>query len=176
MKYHPDLTELFDVLSPKLRAAALSAQHALEVLGVKCALVGGFAVGAYGRARATKDVDFLVDEAAFASLSPVTTFAPGVPYRVGDVPVDLLLADRAWLRSALAKAERDPGTGLRVLPAEALIAMKLEAHRARDLADVRELVEAGVEVKDVVHYLDHFGLEDLKLRLRRLLEDDGEEG
>ena len=172
MKYHPDLRELFRTLHPRLRTAAVSAQRALEDLGVKCALVGGFAVGAYGHARATKDVDFLVDEVAFASLDPVMTFAPGVPYRVGDVPVDLLLADRAWLRSALAKAERDPETGLRVLPAEALVAMKLEANRAKDRADVLEIIATGVEARDVVRYLDHFGLDELKSRLERLLKDD----
>jgi hypothetical protein len=61
----PDLTLVEGVVSDKILRAAHAASSAYTKLGIRHALVGGLAVGAYGYARATKDVDFVVGDEAF---------------------------------------------------------------------------------------------------------------
>ena len=67
-KHHedePDLRLVEGVVSDKILRAAHAASSAYTKLGIRHALVGGLAVGAYGYARATKDVDFVVGDEAF---------------------------------------------------------------------------------------------------------------
>ena len=55
----------------------------------RCLLVGGLAVGAHGWPRATKDVDFLVDESAFEH-RPGGLVLLKVPFQANGVPIDSL--------------------------------------------------------------------------------------
>ena len=60
-----DLKEVFQFVAPQVREAAIKSARQLNHLGIRYALAGGLAVGAYGYIRATVDVDFLVGEEAF---------------------------------------------------------------------------------------------------------------
>jgi hypothetical protein len=50
----------FDLLHPRFQKAAKRASQDLTRLNIKHVLIGGIAAGAYGRPRATDDIDFLV--------------------------------------------------------------------------------------------------------------------
>jgi hypothetical protein len=142
----PDLALLDDVVSDKVLAAMRVAAAQLSRLGVRHWLVGGLAVGAHGHPRATKDVDFLVGEEAFEHHGGgLVTMKPGVPIQVNGVVVDHLSAqdDERFLTSALPT----PGDGLAVAPIEVLAYLKLKSPRAKDRADLVELVKAGMDVE-----------------------------
>lgn len=61
----PDLRLLDGVVAPEILAAMRSASAQLARMGVRHALAGALAVGAWGYPRASKDVDFLVGDEAF---------------------------------------------------------------------------------------------------------------
>lgn len=150
-----DLEQVFDVVAPKIRRAAVVASRELTRCGVRHALIGGLAVGAHGAPRATKDVDFLVDAAAFEEHADgLVTFRPGVPIAVGDVPVDLLQADNAALRDALTDATLS--CEIPVVDIGALVLLKLRAMRLRDRADIQALFDAGADPKSIRKYLERF--------------------
>ena len=89
----PDVSLLDDTVAPRILDAMRVASARLTELGVRHVLVGGLAVGAWGHARATKDVDFLVGEEAFEHHpGALVTMKYGVPIQVGGVAVDLLSA------------------------------------------------------------------------------------
>ncbi|HSN99340.1 MAG TPA: hypothetical protein VLS89_13685, partial [Candidatus Nanopelagicales bacterium] len=62
----PDLSLLEGIVAPRVLDALRAASQQLTRVGIRHALVGGLAVGAHGHPRATKDVDFLVGDEAFA--------------------------------------------------------------------------------------------------------------
>jgi hypothetical protein len=59
-----DLKEVFRFVAPTVRNAAIKSAEQLNQLGIRYALAGGLAVGAYGYIRATTGLDFLVGEEA----------------------------------------------------------------------------------------------------------------
>jgi hypothetical protein len=139
----PNLLRALDVTSPEIATAVREGSRALKAAGVRHALCGGIAVGAYGKPRATKDVDFLVGEEAFVKHGVLVTMNPGVPTKVGAVPVDSVPLEphlRA-LESVLESPEESEG--IPIVSVEALIAMKLVAGRLQDQADIAALVEGG---------------------------------
>jgi hypothetical protein len=143
MTRRPNLSSALDVTSPEIAVAVREASRALRSAGVRHALCGGIAVGAYGRPRATKDVDFLVGEEAFVKHGLLVTMNPAVPTKVGTVPVDSVPLEphlRALEPILDAPAESE---GVPVVPPEALIAMKLVAGRLQDQADIASLLENG---------------------------------
>ena len=83
-----DLNAVFRFVAPQVRDAAVKTAAQLEQLGVRYALVGGLAVGAYGYVRATTDVDFLVGEEAFEHHGPLVTFKAGVPIEVDGIRIE----------------------------------------------------------------------------------------
>jgi hypothetical protein len=148
----PDLALAFDVVSPKIAHAARVASKQLEDLGLNHALIGGLAVGAHGAPRATKDVDFLVDDDAFEHHAEhIVTFRSGVPIAVGEVPIDLLLADTTTLTAAISSSRRSEG--IPVVDIEVLVLLKLRAMRLRDRADVLALLNAGANPRALRAYL-----------------------
>jgi hypothetical protein len=69
---------------------------------------------------------------------------PGVPIQANGVVVDHLSAqEEPFLDAALPPAERP----LEVAPIEVLLYLKLKSPRAKDRADVVELIKAGVDVE-----------------------------
>lgn len=141
----PDLSALEGVVAPAVLDAARAASRRLGSLGVRHALVGGLAVGAYGFVRATRDVDFLVGDEAFEHHEGgIVTMKAGVPVQVGGVLVDLLSVqpDDVGLRSVPVV----PTDGeVPVAPVEALVYLKLKSPRMKDASDVVELLKAGVD-------------------------------
>lgn len=147
----PDLALVEDVVAARVLAAMRTSSSLLTRLGVRHVLVGGLAVGANGHPRATKDVDFLVGDEAFVhSEGGVVSLAPGVPFQVDGVPIDLLSADTSEGHLA---AVLDGPMGAPI-DAPRLIYMKLKANRMRDQVDVIELVKAGIDRDDAREYLE----------------------
>jgi len=134
----------------------------LERDGIEHALVGGLALAVHGAPRATTDIDLLVP-AADIDRAIVAVKRAGFPFealplefrdgmrlrRVSRIEsgetltVDLILADPplapVWDSRQLYEA--DEGRRVWVVGRDALIAMKLQAGRAQDLADVERLKE-----------------------------------
>jgi hypothetical protein len=105
-----------------------SGSDALRRAGVRHALVGGLAVGAYGYPRGTKDVDFLVGTEAFLEHADgVVCLKEGVPIQVAGIAVALVAAgeDEAHLVAALADAE--VSGDVPVAPAGVLAYLKLKS-------------------------------------------------
>jgi len=136
---------LEDVVSDRVLGAMRAAAAELSRLGVRHWLVGALAVGAHGHPRATKDVDFLVGDEAFETHGGgLVTMKPGMPIQANGVVVDHLSAqsDEAFLREALPPASEE----LSVAPIEVVFYLKLKSPRAKDRADVVELIKAGADV------------------------------
>lgn len=140
----PDLARALAFLPEDVATAAREASAAFTKAGVKHALCGGIAVSCYADPRATKDVvDFLVGEDAFEHHGLIVSLKPGLPLRVGAIPVDTvpLFPKLGALEPALVEATRVDG--IPVVSPEALVAMKLVAGRLRDQADVQALLASG---------------------------------
>lgn len=142
----------------------LSAFHAQDV---KYLIVGGYAVSFYGQPRATKDIDvFIKADSSNAKAVHAALVALGAPMaeitiddladprqfiRFGREPiaVDILPGidgvnfDSAWERRVEGIIDQASGLKAWFISKTDLIASKLAAGRARDLADVEELREAG---------------------------------
>lgn len=151
-----NLGDVFRFVAPRVRDAAVKAAAQLDHLGIRYALAGGLAVGAYGYVRATVDVDFLVGEEAFEHHGSLVTFKAGVPIEVDGIRIDYV--SPISLGPQLEQVLDHPPTseGLAVVPIEVLIYMKLAAKRRQDQVDIIELVKAGADVKRVRHYLDQY--------------------
>jgi hypothetical protein len=149
------LRSAIDFQAPAVRHAALAAHEQLARLGIRHCFVGGLAVGAHGYVRATDDVDFLVEEDAFEEhAGGLVTFRPGVPVHVGGVSVAYLTAAKLGDVARAALHAPEISDGLPVVAIEALIYMKLIAHRMRDRADVTELLKRGADVGRVREWLE----------------------
>jgi hypothetical protein len=139
----PDLSLLKGVVAPEILAAMENASAQLARAGVRHALVGALAVGAWGYPRASKDVDFLVgDEAFLHHPGGIVSMAPGVPISSGGVAVDHLgiLGHERHLEAALT----DPADrAVPIAPLGALVYLELKSPRRRDDADVVELLRVN---------------------------------
>lgn len=133
---------------------------ALQNANVKFLVVGGFAMGAHGHSRMTKDIDVWVErdkgnaERVYAALAefgaPLDGITPedftlqDVIYQVGVEPirVDILTSVEALSFSdAYANRVNDVLFGVKVacLSKEDLIANKRSVGRTQDLADIERL-------------------------------------
>jgi len=151
---YPDLSLLEGTIHPRILEAMEKASAQLTAAGVRHALVGGLAVGAYGWPRWSKDVDFLVgDEAFIVHGGGFVTLAPGVPISYGEVPIDSIsmTANEPFLVPAVDRPiVRE---GIPIAPVEALIYLKLKSPRSKDRTDVVELVKAGIDATAIERWL-----------------------
>ena len=139
----------------------------LNAHGVKCLIVGGYAVSFHAQPRATKDIDILIKSdvenakalhaalakfgASMQGLTPESFAKPGKFFRMGREPlaVDILPEidgvdfDAAWERRA--EGVIDPVTGLsgHFISATDLMAAKVAAGRPQDIADASALRKAA---------------------------------
>ncbi len=146
----PDPTLLVDVVAPKVLEALRLASEALTLASVRHVVVGGLAVGAYGYARATRDVDFLVGAEAFHHhANGLVTLRPEIPFQVNGIAVDLLSVGTGeqFLELALTAP---PGSTIDVAP---LVYLKLKSPRRKDQVDVIEMIKGGIDTKRCGEYL-----------------------
>lgn len=146
-KLTPDASLLEGTVAPDVLHALRVASEVLTRLGVRHTLVGGLAVGAHGYPRATKDVDFLVGDEAFERHEGgLVTMKAGLPIQVSGVAIDYLSigADEGHLAAGLDQP---------VAPAPVLVYLKLRSPRAKDRADVIELIKAGLDPDEARRYL-----------------------
>jgi predicted nucleotidyltransferase len=130
--------------------------------GIDHCVIGGLAVSARARTRATDDVDLIIDcepEAAVELLKPLAraNFHPffdgvervirescilPVKHQVSGVTVDMSLAVGGLDHQILERADRFQVFGMEVSVAtnEDLVLMKMMAGRAVDVSDVRAIV------------------------------------
>lgn len=149
----------------ELAAAAAGVAAWLERSGVRGALIGGVAVAAIGRPRATRDVDVLVWlpssrdwPAAVAQLLPDLTFRPGgslefahasrvllLRHVATGIDVDVALGMLPVEEELVLRARLLPETGIMLpLPRpEHLVVLKAVAGRPRDLVDIEGILETN---------------------------------
>jgi len=151
-----NLGDFFRFVAPRVRDAAVKTATQLDHLGIRYALAGGFAVGAYGYVRATVKVDFLVGEEAFEHFGPLVTFKAGVPIEVDGIRIDYLSPISLGPQLEDVLDHPPVSEGLAVVPIEVLVHIKLVAKRRKDQVDIIELVKAGVDLKCVRRYLDRY--------------------
>jgi len=155
-----DLEKSFKKLADVLeKAKALG-----EVKGY--ALIGGFAVSAHARPRATKDIDFLIqaEKSFYQKTFPAIMNKQGYVVKAfkgdaldplngliriydadGQELADLIPVFWDWQQETIDKAENIDVFGRRVPVAaiEDLIVLKLKAGGAQDLLDVQELLKVA---------------------------------
>jgi hypothetical protein len=160
---------------------------ALDIAGVRFALIGGLALAAHKVVRATSDVDLLAradnatDVAAIAlKLGYVCLHrdAEVANYLRVDERLDLLFASRPLALRLLQEAPERPTTfgALRVVSAEGLIGFKLQAltndpRRTQDLADIRALLRANRHEMDHSELREYFRLFDRDALMDELLHE-----
>ena len=163
-------------------------------LGLRYAVIGGFAMGALGAPRATQDLDFLVHQEDTPRLHELLT---GLGYRrihhsenVSQYEgeslawgcLDFVHAFRELALDMLGRAVEKPvfsGTrGIRVLRPEDIIGLKVQAmvnqpkRKDRETADIQALAAANADLdwERVTQFYALFGLDDELRRLREHLD------
>ena len=144
------------------------------------AVIGAFALYAYGYVRATKDIDFVtriefqnqaihyLESLGFKTIYRSEAFSNHV-HPIGIMRVDLMYLEKATADTVFSKVERRvlfEELKIPVVSAEHLVAMKLfaakhnERRRLKDLADIKEIVSTvDINRKTVKDYFRKFGLE-----------------
>ena len=158
----------------KLITALTRLQKLLEEAGIPSAAVGGLAVGAWGKARLTRDVDLkillrrderkrLLDLLA-ADYRPLNADLDrmfrhnGIAFVLSPdgVRIDVMLTDIEFDEQIIARAkmiEIVPGRPVRVCSPEDLIVMKIIAGRPQDDIDVASIVQKQGKRLDSVYIL-----------------------
>ena len=175
-----------------LRGILVEIHSALRDLAIEHALIGGLALAAHGAARATVDLDFLVEaergndvdrllrERGYECLHRsdyAANYASRDPARGR---VDFLFARRAHGKAMLVRARPHPipGSQIRVVDAADLIGLEVQAssndasRRRLDLADIQRLLRSA-DV-DLARVREYFRLFDREKELDALLAEERE--
>ena len=115
--------------------------------GIRIALVGGYALAQYGSTRLTGDLDVVASGCPRGlPLRDKLSFG-GIRTFVGNVPTDVIQRNDSYapLYAAALKAARlrRGSSKVAIVPLEYLAAMKLAAHRAKDLLDLDFIMRSG---------------------------------
>ncbi len=157
----------------QLRKTLEIAQNLLQRSKIDFALIGGFALGAHGIHRATKDIDLLVDGSQKEKVRELFT---SKGFRVfneskevlqldGIGYVDIVFANRPLSLEIIQKANFDKLrlAGVPVVSREAIIGLKIQAFKndpqrvLQDKADIKLLLnQSGVNLVEVKKYADLF--------------------
>jgi hypothetical protein len=157
--------------------AARAIARVLEDEGIPYAVAGALALAAHGRARLTDDVDILIRRADLATFKERWLGRGYVEVRPGlkavrdtarGVKLDFLIAgDFPGDGKPKAVAFPDPaaqssaGDGYRIVDLNTLLELKLASgmtapHRARDIADVIDLIRARTLPRDHAQQLNEY--------------------
>ena len=158
----------------------------LDSRGIRFALIGGLALAPHKVVRATMDVDLLTDASSADAIDQelrdrgyqcLHRSADAGNYVRGDERLDFIYASRPVALQFLATASElpTPFGALRVVKAEALIGLKLQAfvnnpRRTQDLEDIRALLRANretINLSPVREYFKLFGRETLLAEILR---------
>ena len=149
-------------------------QKSLETEGISYAIIGGFALAAYGVARATQDIDILIDENdADRAKEQLTQAGFKIVFSTEEVlhfsgvgQLDILLARRPLAKEILRDAKRIGEFPGPVVSAEAIIGLKIQAYKNeprrefRDKADIQSLISnesLQLDYDKIKTYADLFG-------------------
>ncbi len=172
----------------KLEDLLLLAHNILEKAKAPHAIIGAFALSAYGYQRATNDIDFLVDgdfraaiEDGFknAGFSIFHSNAEVLQLQ-GPGAVDIIFAKRPLSKAMLS---RDPVTRILNVPvvdAEDIIGLKIQAmvgdksRKFKDLGDIESIcrLNKSLDWDRIKTYADLFGVWDLIQEIRENEKND----
>ncbi|MDP2643655.1 MAG: nucleotidyltransferase [Desulfobacterales bacterium] len=169
---------------------------AFETEGIRYALIGGFAMGVWGIARSTVDMDFLIHKSDLPAVNRILTdMGYECGYRTENVSqyvsplhifgeIDILHAFREISLGMLQRAESRKIFGesmtLKVLKIEDLIGLKVQAiandpaRKALDLADIESLMKLYGGKINWPFIKEYFALFDLDDLFRQLWNRYGE--
>lgn len=156
----------------KLEELLILAHTILESVNAPHAIIGGFALSAYGYQRATNDIDFLVDgdfrsavEAEFIKAG-FTVFHsnPEVLQLQGPGIVDLVFAKRPLSKEMLVRKQSTKILNVPVADAEDIIGLKIQAmvadksRKFKDLGDIESIcrVKKDLDWDRIKKYADLF--------------------
>jgi hypothetical protein len=167
--------------------------HFLDERGFRYALVGAFALSAYGLSRATQDIDLAVDAAAqrdlvgfLESIGYETLYcSAGYSNHVHRIPalgrVDCIYLGEPTAAILFDGARIVPlfGKTIRVPRPEHLAAMKLMAMKNdptrtfQEMSDIQHILGVpGTDVDEIRGYFERYGFPEKFDELRRILDSD----
>lgn len=170
----------------KLIRALIDLQKRLEEAGIPSAAIGGLALGAWGKARLTRDADLKILlrrderqrllkllEADYRSLNAdpdEMLRRNGIVFVLNSegARIDIMLEDTEFDAQIIARAqmvEIAPGRQVRVCSPEDLIVLKMLASRPQDWVDVATVIQKQGENLD-----EDYVLERLR-QFERLIDD-----
>lgn len=128
--------------------------------GIRTALIGGLAVGAYGYNRATNDIDLLVETTDFGKCRSLLKgvgwsefhSSNSVLQMSGEHDIDFIGVSSELGKRMLVDAVSFPNFPLPIVRAEDLIGLKIQAYknnptrRFQDLADIQAILEANSQL------------------------------
>jgi hypothetical protein len=176
-----------------LRSVLLEIHAALDAAAIEHAMIGGLALAAHGAGRATVDLDLLADGARSDDVDLLlrargydclhrsehaVNYASSDPAR-GRVDFLLARSERGRRMLARARAHRVLDTSVRVVEAEDLIGLKVQAlsndpgRRLLDLGDIQRLLRAAPAL-DLERVREYFRLFDREKELDALLSAERE--
>lgn len=174
-------------VSSGIFASFLRLEAALTRLGIRHALIGGFALAAHRVTRGTADVDFLIDAEQEPDVHAymvsehfevlLRTENVSNYLRAPAERVDFLHAKRSYTHEMLTVAEQIPlGEQIvRVVKIEDLIGLKVQSssndprRHAHDMADIRSLMEIKNNPIDLPRVRTYFALFGREAELDELL-------
>ena len=155
-----------------LRKTLNDAHSVLQQAGIAHALIGGFALAAYGQHRATADIDLLADGTK-KEIIKTELIQKGFVLKHETAEVlqfsglgflDVILANRPLSQEMLKRAQLNYELNIYILKAEDIIGLKIQSYKndksreLQDKADIQKLlVLPGINLEDIKKYADLFG-------------------
>jgi hypothetical protein len=155
-----------------LRLTLNTAHSLLQQAKISHALIGGFALAAYGYHRATADIDFLADGTKKDLIKSILT-SNGFELRhesdevlqfTGIGFLDILLANRPLSKKMLEKAKYNKELQIYMVCPEDIIGLKIQAYindpkrELQDKADIQNLLSLpSINLSEIKEYADLFG-------------------